>query len=603
MTQYLTILEAPSAAAEFQASLTGVELTDVIKVAETMAPLGGSPMVIGLYRNWIAANSGDQGAHQPLFAAWFNIGAEYAKTGALDRAIEAYTQALVLKPQFHQAAINLGLSYEAQGQKQRALAVWDETLQQDSARIGLLNHKARLAEQMGDLRAAEATLRASLLIEPGQPDVIQHWVHVRQKLCRWPVLTDIVPGLSEEDMLMHGGPLGVLALTDSVALQREIAGAWIARKMPPVGVQLAPRAGYGHCKIRVGYLSSDYCRHALCYLIAQLFERHDRERFEIFGYCATQDDGSDIRGRVLAAFDHLRLVRELSDEAAARLIRSDEIDILIDLNGLTAGTRLAVLRYKPAPVQATYLGFIGPVPLTELDYIFADDFVIPAAVRDQYLPRPLSIARNYQANDQSRGIGAGVTRETWGLAAEWFVFCCFSNHFKITEDMFTGWMAILRRVEHGVLWLSDDNPTAKQNMRNRAQALGVDPDRLIFAPRVSPEAYMARLALADLFLDTFPYNAGTIASDAIRMNLPIVTLAGESFASRMAARFLDDLEAGEGITASLPEYIDTACGLALDSTRLAAFRAKFGAANWARTVGDVERFIVEYERTLETIRV
>ena len=595
---------APDFAPDFGASLVGVSFTDIIRVAENLTLIGGSPMVIDLYRRWIAANAARDGDQVPLFAAWFNVGAECVKIGAFGDSVDAYRQALALRPDFHPASVNLGLSYEALGDPGQALAIWDSKLQTDAARTALLNQKARLSEQTGALSQAEAALRASLLIDPNQPDVIQHWVHVRQKLCRWPVLTDIIPDISEDQLLMQSGPLGALALTDSVELQRDIAAAWVSRKMPPIaGAPLALAQGYRHHKIRVGYLSSDFCRHALCYLIAQLFERHNRDDFEIYGYCSTLDDGSAIRQRVLAGFDHVRFIRSLPDEAAARLIRQDEIDILIDLNGFTAGTRLAVLRHKPAPVQVTYLGFIGPVPLPELDYILADDFVIPAATQHLYSPPPLSIAHIYQANDQGRGIAPQITRAEAGLPPDRVVFCCFSNHYKITEDMFTAWMNILRRVADGVLWLSDDNPTAKQNMSNRARALGVDTERLIFAPRVSPEAYMARLGAADLFLDTFPYNAGTIASDAIRMSLPIVTLMGESFASRMAARFLSALGADEGITTSLDDYIEQACLLALNPDRRANFKAKFGPKPWAASLGDADHFTAEFEATLKRIRL
>ena len=341
----------------------------------------------------------------------------------------------------------------------------------------------------------------------------------------------------------------------------------------------------------------------MSYLIAQLFERHDRTQFEIYGYCSSIDDNSDIRRRVLAAFDHVRLVRAMTDEEVAQQIRRDEIDILIDLNGLTAGTRLGVMRYRPAPVQATYLGFIGPVPLPELDYIFADDFVIPLQWRDQYRPAPLSIAPNYQANDQSRAVAAPITRAEAGLPDNKFVFCCFCNYYKITEEMFAAWMVILRRVENGVLWLVDDNATAKQNMIDRARALGVDPDRLIFAPRVDPAAYMARLGVADLFLDTFPYNAGTIASDVIRMNTPLITMKGESFASRMAGRFLIDLDAAEGIAETVDDYIEKICALAMSPERLSQYRSKFGLAAWLRSIGNLDRFTEAFEATLKRIRV
>jgi predicted O-linked N-acetylglucosamine transferase (SPINDLY family) len=341
----------------------------------------------------------------------------------------------------------------------------------------------------------------------------------------------------------------------------------------------------------------------MSYLIAELFERHDRSRFEVFGYCASPEDGSPIRARVIAAFDHFISIRASSDEEAARRIRVDEIDILIDLNGLTSGGRLGVLRWKPAPVQATYLGFIGPVPIPELDYLLCDDFVIPPAVAPAYQPTPLPIEGLYQANDSKRAVGEPMTRAEAGLPEDRFVFCCFSNHYKITEEMFAAWTDILRQTGNSLLWLVNDNKWSQQNLRLRAMIAGVDPNRLVFADRIDPARYMARLAMGDLFLDTFPYNAGTIASDAIRMGLPMLTRAGQSFASRMAARMLHAIGADDGIASSVESYVDTAVGLATDHARYAEYRARFNEHAWAGTIGDIAGFTARFEATLERVVV
>jgi predicted O-linked N-acetylglucosamine transferase (SPINDLY family) len=306
---------------------------------------------------------------------------------------------------------------------------------------------------------------------------------------------------------------------------------------------------------------------------------------------------------VIAAFDHFTIIKDMTDETAARAIRADEIDILIDLNGLTTGTRMAVLRWRPAPIQATYLGFIGPVPMPELDFLLCDEFVVPPAYAALYQPQPLYVAPNYQANDSKRVIGEPVTRSSVGLPEDRFVFCCFSNHYKITEAMFGAWMEILRRVENSVLWLTSDNIWSRDNLRARATIAGVDQERILFAERVDPAAYMARLALPDLFLDTSPYNAGTIASDVIRMGLPMVTLSGESFASRMAGRLLQAIGATPGITETLEHYIETAVALATRPALLAGYRALFTSTNWAATIGDIATFTYHYEASLIQIEL
>jgi predicted O-linked N-acetylglucosamine transferase (SPINDLY family) len=571
---------------------------ELVAAAEQMHSLGHRGAAIQLYRHWIALHAG---GHTHLFAAHFNLGVELGHAGDRDGAMQAYQAALALRPDFAAAAINYGLLLETSGNSPAALAVWAAATQNDEARTGLINHRARLLERNGDLAQAERLMLASLLTMPAQPDVIQHWVHIRQKMCLWPPMADQVPGVTMAQMIDCCGPLAALALYDSVDLQTAIAAAWIARKTTVTPQHLSPPGGYAHTRLRIGYLSSDFCRHAMSFLIAELFERHDRSHFEIYGYCSTIDDHSEIRARVLAGFDHVRFVRDLADEDAARLIRQDEIDILIDLNGLTQGARLQILRWRPAPVQATYLGFIGPVPLPELDYLFCDDFVIPADLAAAYRPQPLAIAPNYQANDRRRELSPPTTREKSGLPAAGFVFCCFSNHYKITEDMFAAWMEILRGTAGSWLWLTADNQWSCQNLRVAAANAGIDPNRLIFAARVSPADYMARLAVADLFLDTFPYNAGTIASDVIRMGLPLLTQMGESFASRMAARLLSAIGASSGIATTREAYVATAISLANDKVAYAAYKSLFTEERWAKTVGDIGLLTQSFEATLTRI--
>ena len=321
------------------------------------------------------------------------------------------------------------------------------------------------------------------------------------------------------------------------------------------------------------------------------------------GYCASPEDGSDIRRRVITAFDHFTRIVDLSEELVARTIRADEIDILIDLNGLTSGTRLQALRWRPAPVQATYLGFVGPVPLPELDYMFCDSIVVPPEIAAEYRPKPLYVAEFYQANDSKRGRPNPRSRAQLGLPDGGFVFCCFSNHYKITEEMFVAWMEILRRVDSSVLWLIDDNVWSSANFANAARNAGVDPARIVSAARTSPLEYLAYLEAADLFLDTYPYNAGTIASDAIRMHLPLVTLSGQSFASRMARRLLAAIGAQEGVAVSVDDYVEKAVALATDRNRYDAYKLLFTDDAWAATIGNITKFTEQFERSLMSIVV
>lgn len=581
--------------APLDAAQPGQPLEALLPTLDTARPAEG----IAAYRAWLGANP----ASPQRFAAWFNLGVLLLQSGDRPSAMVAYRHALALKPDLYQASVNLGLALEAEGRQAEALATWDAALQPDEARIPLLNHRGRLLETQKRYAEAEQSLRASLLLRPDQPDVIQHWSHLRQKGCIWPLQGDGIPGLDADALTLKGGPLGALALTDDPALQRRIGEAWIARKVPPAPQHLAPPRGYAHDRIRIGYLSSDFCRHAMGFLIVELLERHDRTRFEVFGYCSTPEDGSPIRRRILAALDHHVPVGHLADEAAARRIRADEIDILVDLNGLTHGARLGVLRWKPAPVQATYLGYVGPVPLPELDWMICDGIVVPPDQQDRYAPRPLPLDGLYQANDSRTPDLPATSRTEEGLPADTFLLCCFNNFYKITPAVFGAWTEILRRVPNAILWLTEDNPTGIANLRRHASEAGVAPDRLHFATRCDPARYLARLGLADLFLDTFPYNAGTVASDALRMGLPIVTLAGRSFASRMAASLLTAVGLTEGIATSLDGYVARAVAHATDPALHARARAALAGEAWPRGIGDTGAFTARMEAAFERIRL
>jgi predicted O-linked N-acetylglucosamine transferase (SPINDLY family) len=561
-----------------------------------------APAAIAGYRAWLAANP----RSPQSFAAWFNLGVLLSGSGRRAEAILAYREALGLKPDLYQASINLGLALEAEGQRDAALAAWAGALQPASARTALLNQQGRLLESAKRYAEAEQALHASLLTDPKQPDVIQHWSHIRQKGCLWPLHPPGgLPGLAPEEIALHAGPLGALALTDDVALQRSIGEAWIARKVPPAPERLAPPGGYPRRqRIRVGYLSSDFCRHAMGFLIVDLLERHDRARFEVFGYCSTAEDGSEIRQRILGALDHHVPVRALSEEALARRIRADEIDILVDLNGLTLGARLEALRWKPAPVQATYLGYVGPVPLPELDWLICDDTVVPPDQARHYAPRPLPLAGLYQANDSRMAALPTMSRAQEGLPDDAFVLCCFNNFYKITEEVFAAWTAILRQLDHAVLWLAEDNATGTESLRRRLAMQGLEPGRLILAPRADPARYLARFVLADLFLDTFPYNAGTVASDALRMGLPLVTRPGRSFASRMATSLLQATGVTETIAATPEDYVAIAVALGTDPARHARLRAVLSnGAAWRRVIGDGAAFAARMEAAYESILV
>ena len=574
-------------------AVVGLDLMQLVGHAEALDPAAAGQ----LYELWLSAH----GSAMAACAAWFNLGVARMRGADPSGAVEAYRRALRLKPDMAEAAINLGTALEASGQTEAALGAWRAALPPSALRQVLHNQLGRVLETQGKLGPAAEELRASLLIAPHQPDVQQHLVHMRQRMTAWPPARLDVPSLTEAEAAANCGPLAALALCDDPALQAATGLDWINRKAPAVGGPLAPATGYMHDRIRIGYLSTDFCRHAMSFLIAELLELHDRSRFEVYGYCASPEDGSDIRARVLAAMDHHVPIKTLTDAAAAARIRADEIDILIDLNGLTRGARVGVLRWKPAPVQITYLGYIGPIPLPELDYILCDAITIPPGMDAAYQPRPLRIEGCYQANDSRPPVLPPVHRADEGLPEDAFVYCCVSHHYKITESLWGGWCDIVDRVPGSVLWLIDDNPESRAALTARWLERGLAAERLIFAARVDPDRYRARLALADLFLDTTPYNAGTIASDALRMGLPLLTLQGRAFAARMASSLLTAIGLTDCITTTLPDYVARAVAIGQDRALHHDLKTRLAGDAWARTLGDSAGFTKRFEAVLERV--
>ena len=517
-----------------------------------------------LYQTWLSRNPSPY-----AYAGYFNLGVVLSNIADPAGAEAAYKKSIEIFPAFVQPRLNLGMHYERIGQVDKALEEWRWVAEKVSADqveskpfvVMALNHLGRVLETRKQFADALGYLTRSLEIDPIQPDALHHWVHLRQKQCLWPVYAPL-QGVSPELMWQSTSALAMLSISDDPAAQLDAAQRFTAKKVNSAVPHLANPKAYGHRKLRIAYLSSDFCLHPVSMLTAELFELHDREHFEVFGFCWSPEDGSALRQRVISAMDHFIRIHQMSDEAAAQLIRQHEIDILVDLQGQTSGARANLLAYRPAPIQITYLGLPATTGLPSIDYVIADEFLIPPEQAQYYSEKPLYMPDVYQVSDRKRPVGDAANRASCGLPADKFIFCSLNNNNKYTPEVFDVWMRILNRTPNSVLWLLADNPWAQANLRNEANARGIGEDRLIFAPRVSPENYLARYAAADLFLDTFPFNAGTTANDALWMGLPVLTYTGRSFASRMAGALLHAAELDELITYNLKDYEEKAVQLA-----------------------------------------
>lgn len=546
-------------------------LAALFEEAARLSESGNSDAAIHAYQRWLGKHKDSQLAH----AAYFNLGVLQADSGKLQDAEQSYRDALKLQPGFLQAMFNLGSTLEKLQRFDEALACWktvsalpdSTTGEQLDLLLLALNSTGRMLENRKQYADAEVALTRSLLLKPEQPNVIHHWVHLRQKQCNWPVLKPL-PGLSASDLLDATSALAMLDVTDDPALQLAAAERYINEKVLPGLTTLAAAGGYGHKKLRIGYLSSDFSLHPVSMLTVEMLELHDRERFEVYGFCWSPKDGSALRQRMIEALDVYVPIGDLSDQEAAERIRAAEIDILVDLQGLTSGARINILARRPAPVQVAYLGFPGTSGMPFIDYVLCDKYVVPESVQAYFTEKPLYLPEVFQVCDRKRPVAATPTRAECGLPDDAIVFCAFNNNHKYTPELFEVWIRILQRVPNSVLWLLADNPSVQPNLRAFCSERGVDDSRLIFAPRVLPPEYLARFRQADLFLDCFPFNGGTTANDALWMGLPIVTCSGRTFASRMAGSLLHSLGLPELVVDSFEQYEQLAVDLALNPERL-----------------------------------
>jgi predicted O-linked N-acetylglucosamine transferase (SPINDLY family) len=384
-------------------------------------------------------------------------------------------------------------------------------------------------------------------------------------------------------------PTDLAVITHSPAEHLENTRLWAAAKYPPQPRLSSSSDVYGHDRIRIAYLSADFRTHATAFLMAGVFEHHDRRRFETVAVSYGRSDGSPMRARLEAAFDRFIDAQAISDADVARMLREMEIDLAIDLKGYTAEARPGILAFRPAPIQAHYLGFPGSMGVEYVDYLIADPITVPPDHFAHYAERIVWLPDTYQCNDRVRTEARMPTRAEAGLPPEGFVFCCFNNTHKILPEVFDIWMRLLARVEGSVLWLFESNEAAAGGLRRAAQARGIAPERLVFAPRTSQPEHIARQGLADLFLDTLPYSAHTGASDAVWAGVPLVTSLGTTFAGRVAASVLHAAGMDELVTRSLAEYEALALKLARDPAALASLREKLAASRQSAALFDVAR--------------
>ncbi len=583
-----------------RAASGSLDLFQLISVAEGLIAANRQHDAIGLYRAWL---------RKPVqaieYAAYFNLGVLLADTGAQSEAESAYRQAVCRKRDFPQAQYNLGVQLEKQGRFDEAIAQWKGALDIESLgapeQKGMLklfyNGLGRLYDKFHRYEEAEQMLQLSLALDTSQADALYHWLHTRQKQCKWPIMRPL-PGISIDAMWEAASPLAILGLSDDPARVLKTAASYTAKNVISVERLVPFGHRYGHPKIKIAFVSGDLCLHAVSLLTVRLYELLDRSTFEVFAFGWSRSDDTPFRKRVVDAFDRYVDIAEVSDDVAAGMIAAEQIDVLIDLQGLTAGARPNIVAQGPAPYQIAWLGYPGSSAIPHVDHVIADQFIFPPELAPYFTEKPLYLPDCFQVSDDQRSQTVIDDPARYGLPLGKFVFCAFNNNYKITPDMFGCWMRILRRAPDSILWLLRDNEWAETNMLAAARAYGVDPDRLFFAGRVTPDEYLARFGSAGLFLDTMPYNAGTTANDALWAGLPIVTLAGRTYVARMAGSLLHSAGLNDLITDTLQAYEDQAVAYATDTERQSRSRALLRAAKTNSAAMNTAKFAAEFGATI-----
>ena len=559
-------------------------LTGLIEAASRLSETGQRTLARQLYKAWINFNP----EHPQLYVAHFNCSALDTEVEDIAAATEALNSAIAQNPDFAPAYINLGRLMERAGAPDRAVELWRTAASRPvpingNSVVYATTALKQIVRVLSDLQSdgAEEAIQRCLDINPQQSDVIEQHIAQRLAQCKWPI---ILPSeqIDRKALVKNIHPLSMAVYTDDPLLQLAAADRYV-RQSAFEGPQ-DPALDRRHAAIelgarrpRIGYVSSDLRDHAVGYLMAELFELHRKSDVEVFAYYCGPASQSALTVRIKAAVEHWTDIRNLSDDEAAGRIAADGIDILVDVNGHTRDSRTGVFARRPSPIQVNWLGYPGSMGTPYHHYIIADDWIIPAGSELYYSEKVVRLPC-YQSNDRKRMIAAErPSRRDAGLPDDAFVYCCFNGTHKIGRFTFERWMEILNRVPDSVLWLLDTSARTKNNLGEMAEKKGISRARLVFAPRLANAQHLARYPLADLFLDTAPYGAHTTASDALWMGVPVLTLSGRSFASRVCGSLVRASGLSDLVCTEPSAYVERAVALGKNRSEIEIYKTALDA--------------------------
>ncbi|MCX7187061.1 MAG: tetratricopeptide repeat protein [Methylophilales bacterium] len=495
----------------------------------------------------------------------YNLGTALKELKRYDEALQNLNKAIQLKPDYAEAYLNRGVIFKELKRYHDALVSYDRAIQLKSDYAEAYSNRGVTYNELKCYDDALVSYDRAIQLKPDMDYLLGNVIHTKMHLCDWLNLDILVNQLTEK-IIKHQVatiPFITLALIDDPELQKQSAETYINDKYPTSNALPKIRKYLKQQKIHIGYFSADFHNHATMHLMADLFEYHDKSKFELIAFSFGPDQQDEWRQKAISSFDQFIDVRSKSDIEVASLARELKIDIAVDLKGFTQDARVGIFAHRAAPIQVNYLGYPGTMGAEYIDYIIADPILIPEDKQQYYMEKIVYLPNSYQVNVKEKLISdKALSRKEVGLPDNAFVFCSFNNNYKITPKTFDCWLRILQAVEGSVLWVFNSNETAVENLKKEAELRGIDSSCLVFASLMPVEEHLKRIQLADLFLDTLPCNAHTTASDALRVGLPVITLMGESFASRVAASLLNAVGLPELITTTPKVYESLAIELA-----------------------------------------
>jgi predicted O-linked N-acetylglucosamine transferase (SPINDLY family) len=599
-----------------------------LSLANTLLALNRFEEAAGYYRRVLRILPKKAGVREALCHCLSTLGNLAQAAGNYSQAEACFAEALIFNTQDAALYYNLANALRELGKPTEAAKNYQLAMQLDPNDADTYNNLGNVQRELGQLDLAIASYHKALEINPKLYHAKVHLVHQKQHICDWQGLQADIAGIRHWVNTVPQAqisPFAFLAMpTTTAAEQKTCANNWVANRYAAllehaktlnfsysVAGSIAGDTKAKNKKIKIGYLSADFRLHPLAFLISELIELHDRSQFEIVAFSYGANDKSRARARLERAFDRFHDIRALSEIDAAKKINDCHIDILVDLTGFTQTSRSGIAALHPAPININWLGFAGTMggmasnqqaddrPL--FNYLLSDAFITPSEAAPNYAEQLALLPHCYQPNDRKRPIGQTPSREACQLPADSFVFCCFNQSFKITPEVFSVWMRLLKATPNSVLWLLDCNIWAKQNLVNEAAKLGVSATQLVFAPRISIADHLARHAHADLFLDTLPYNAHTTCSDALWMGVPVITCAGDTFAARVAGSLLNAVDLTELITYTLQDYENKALYLVSNPQKLTGIKQKLLAEKMTSTLFDTASFAIALEASYQII--